>query len=68
MFFQVLGALKAVSNIFSTVKALIKFVEANKKEIWFQDMAKVSEKIRKAETNDDYQNAANDLSGLFGRM
>ncbi len=66
--FQILGAIKSIASIFSAIKSVIGFIEANKEKKWFLDSAETFKEIGKAKTDEEYQEAANNLSKLIGRM
>lgn len=58
--------IKMLYEILMGLQSLIKFVEANKNEAWFQNSSAAFTKIREAKSEEEYKQAAKDLRDLWG--
>ena len=61
---EIFAALKAVLEIINTAKSIVKFVEDNKREQWFQDAAKAFGDF-KQKTPEERKKLAKDVSDLL---
>jgi hypothetical protein len=65
---NLLAALGALKSILDGLRAIMRFVEENRQEAWFQESSKVFQRIRDAKTPEERKAVASDLAKLLGSL
>jgi len=65
---QVIAAIKAIYELVLLAKDLVRFVEANKDEAWFQQSHQFFKGLREAKTKEELKDASKKISDLFNSI
>lgn len=68
MFTSILSAIAAIPKLIEMIENLLGYFKKAEESQWFADRTKVMQDIAKAETAEEYQQAAKDLQNVLKKL